>query len=35
MKIIPKSESTFDPTIIDVFNYKLKFPNWYDSNIYK
>lgn len=30
-----KSESTFDPTIIDVFNYKLKFPNWYDSNIYK
>lgn len=34
--ILPiKSESTFDPTIIDVFNYKLKFPNWYDSNIYK
>ena len=34
--ILPiKSESIFDPSIIDVFNYKLKLPNWYDPNIYK
>lgn len=30
-----KSESIFDPLIIDISNYKLKFPNWHDSNIYK
>ena len=30
-----KSETIFDPSIIDISNYKLKLPNWNEQDIYK